>query len=74
MREGSSILVGDVLENDMKIGFALIGCSILLFPLTMNLMQEHDDVVREHERECDMEYRSLVLHIIESPDPCCAMS
>ena len=69
MREGSSILVGDVLENDMKIGFALIGCSILLFPLTMNLMQEHDDVVREHERECDMEYRSLVLHIIESPDP-----
>ena len=68
MREGSSILVGDVLENDMKIGFALIGCSILLFPMTMNLMQEHDDVVREYERECDMDYRLLVLDIIESPD------
>jgi hypothetical protein len=68
MREGSSILVGDVLENDMKIGFILIGCSILLFPMMMDLMQEHDDVVREHERECDMEYRLLVFDIIESPD------
>ena len=35
----------------------------------MDLMQEHDDTVREHERECDMEYRSLVLDTIESPDP-----
>jgi hypothetical protein len=68
MREGSSILVGDVLENDMKIGFVLIGCSILLFPMMMDLMQEHDDVVREHERECDMDYRLLVLNIIEPPD------
>ncbi|SVA12813.1 uncharacterized protein METZ01_LOCUS65667, partial [marine metagenome] len=25
----------------------------------MNLMQEHDNSVREHERECDMEYRIL---------------
>ena len=42
---------------------------MLLFPLMMNLMQEHDDSVREHERECDMEYRILVLDTIESPDP-----
>ena len=35
----------------------------------MDLMQEHDDTVREHERECDMEYRLLVLDTIESPDP-----
>ena len=35
----------------------------------MNLMQEHDDAVKEHERECDMEYRLLVLNTIESPDP-----
>ena len=68
MHEGSSILVGDVLQNDMKIGFILIGCSILLFPMMMDLMQEHDDVVREHERECDMDYRLLVLDIHESPD------
>lgn len=51
------------------IGFVLIGSAMLLFPLTMNLMQEHDDAVREHERECDMEYRLLVLDTIESPDP-----
>tara|TARA_B100001750_G_C15399153_1_gene541693 strand:+ start:203 stop:520 length:318 start_codon:yes stop_codon:yes gene_type:complete len=50
------------------IGFVLIGSALLLFPLTMNLMQEHDDAVREHERECDMEYRLLVLDTIESPD------
>ena len=68
MREGAIILVGDDLDNDLKIGFVLIGCSILLFPMMMDLMQEHDDVVREHERECDMDYRYLVLDIIESPD------
>ena len=68
MREGAIILVGDDLDNDMKIGFVLIGCSILLFPMMMDLMQEHDDVVREHERECDMDYRLLVLDIIEPPD------
>ena len=68
MHEGSSILVGDVLQNDMKIGFILIGCSILLFPMMMDLMQEHDDAVREHERECDMDYRLLVLDIHDPPD------
>jgi hypothetical protein len=68
MREGTTILVGDDLDNDLKIGFVLIGCSILLFPMMMDLMQEHDDVVREYERECDMDYRLLVLDIIESPD------
>ena len=69
MREGAFILVGDVLDNDLKVGFVLIGCSILLFPMMMDLMQGHDDVLREHERECDMEYRQLVLDIIDSPDP-----
>ena len=57
------------MNRDLKIGFVLIGCALLLFPLTMNLMQEHDDAVKEHERECDMEYRLLVLNTIESPDP-----
>ena len=68
MCEGAFILVGDFLDNDLKVGFVLIGCSILLFPMMMDLMQEHDDVVREHERECDMDYRSLVLDIHDSPD------
>ena len=68
MREGAIILVGDDLDNDLKIGFVLIGCSLLLFPMMMDLMQEHDDVVREYERECDMDYRFLVLDIIEAPD------
>jgi hypothetical protein len=51
------------------IGFGLIGCALLLFPLMMNLMQDHDDSVREHERECDMDYRWLVLDTLDSPDP-----
>ena len=68
MREGAFILVGDVLDNDLKVGFVLIGCSILLFPMMMDLMQEHDDVVREHERECDIEDRQLVLGITDSPN------
>lgn len=57
------------MDRDLTIGFVLIGCALLLFPLMMNLMQEHDDSVREHERECDMGYRLLVLDTIESPDP-----
>ena len=61
--------MGDELDKDLKIGFVLIGCAILLFPIMMDLMQEHDDVVREHERECDMDYRALVLHTTVPPDP-----
>ena len=57
------------MDRDLTIGFVLIGCALLLFPLMMDLMQEHDDAVKEHERECDMEYRLLVLNTIESPDP-----
>ena len=57
------------MDKDLKIGFVLIGCAMLLFPVMMDMMQEHDDAVKEHERECDMNYRSLVLHTDESPDP-----
>ena len=57
------------MDRDLKIGLVLIGCALLLFPMTMDLMQEHDDAVKEHERECDIEYRLLVLDTIESPDP-----
>ena len=57
------------MDRDLTIGFVLIGCALLVSPLMMNLMQEHDDAVKEHERECDIEYRLLVLNTIESPDP-----
>ncbi|MCH2267651.1 hypothetical protein [Candidatus Thalassarchaeum betae] len=57
------------MDKDLKIGFVLIGCALLLFPMTMDLMQEHDDAVREHQRECDMGYRLLVLNTVQSPDP-----
>ena len=56
------------MDRDLKIGLVLIGCALLLFPVTMDLMQKHDDAVKEHERESDMEYRLLVLNTIESPD------
>ena len=57
------------MDRDLKIGLVLIGCALLLFPLMMDLMQEHDDAVREHQRECDMGYRLLVLNTVQSPDP-----
>ena len=57
------------MDRDLKIGLVLIGCALLLFPMTMDLMQKHDDAVKEHERECDMEYRRFVLNTSESPDP-----
>ena len=50
-------------------GFAVVVLAILLFPFTLQMMQEHDDAVREHERECDTEYRLLVLDTIVPPDP-----
>ena len=57
------------MDKDLQIGFVLSGCALLLFPMTMDLMQEHDDAVREHQRECDMGYRLLVLNTVQSPDP-----
>ena len=40
-------------------GLALVICSILLFPVTLDLMQEHDDAMDEYDRECDPTYRAL---------------
>ena len=56
------------MEDDTKRGFVLIALAVVMFPVMMDMMQQHDDAVREHERECDMEYRLLVLDTIESPD------
>ena len=60
---------GDYLDSDIKKGIILVGISVLLFPLMMDLMQQHDDAVKEHERECDIDYRLLVLDTVQSPDP-----
>lgn len=49
-------------------GFILIAFALVLLPAVMDQMQQHDDAVKEHERECDIEYRLLVLDTIESPD------
>ena len=48
MREGAFILVGDDLDNDLKIGFVLIGCSILLFPMMMDLMHIKEKTMKKH--------------------------
>ena len=57
------------MDNDAKKGLVLIALAVVMFPVMMDMMQQHDDTVREHERECDMEYRLMVLDTIESPDP-----
>jgi len=53
--------------SDITKGFALIACSIFLLPLSLELMQDHDDVEREYERECDLQYRALVNNV-STPD------
>jgi len=57
------------LDDDAKKGLILIALAVVMFPVMMDMMQQHDDAVREHERECDIEYRMLVLDTVESPDP-----
>ena len=56
------------MDDDTKRGLILIALAVAMFPVMMDMMQQHDDAVREHERECDTEYRLLVLATIESPD------
>ena len=56
------------MDNDTKKGLVLIALAVVMFPVMMDMMQQHDDAVREHERECDMQYRLLVLDTIEAPD------
>ena len=56
------------MDDDTKRGLILIALAVAMFPVMMDMMQQHDDAVREHERECDTEYRMLVLDTIESPD------
>lgn len=48
------------MPSDTAKGYALILCSILLLPLSLDLMQDHDDVETEYERECDLQYRALI--------------
>jgi len=55
------------LASDKVKGFALLACSILLLPISLDLMQVHDDVEREYERECDLQYRALIGNV-STPD------
>ncbi len=55
------------MPSDIVKGFALVLCSILLLPLSLDLMQDHDDVETEYERECDLQYRALTGNA-SSPD------
>mgnify|MGYP000238570113 FL=1 len=55
------------MPSDTAKGYALILCSILLLPLSLDLMQDHDDVETEYERECDLQYRALIGNV-STPD------
>ncbi len=55
------------MASDKVKGFALLACSILLLPISLDLMQVHDDVEREYERECDLQYRALIGNV-STPD------
>jgi len=48
----------DLLSDSVK-GFALVVCSVMLLPLSLDLMQGHDDAENEFERECDPVFRAL---------------
>lgn len=55
--------------SERTAGLVVLAIAVLLLPYSLQVMQEHDDAVREHERECDTEYRLLVLDMIAPPDP-----
>ena len=56
----------DLFSDSVK-GFALVAFSVLLLPLSLDLMQDHDDVEREYEKECDLQYRALIGNV-STPD------
>ena len=49
------------MESETRNGLLLITVSLLMLPVTMDLMQYHDDSSDEYQRECDINYRILVL-------------
>ena len=57
------------MENDARNGIFLIALSLFLLPVMMDLMQHHDDASDEYERECDVNYRILVLDNNDPIDP-----
>ncbi len=63
----SSMATGDMMNQDALRGVVLVACSLVLFPVSLDLMQEWDDLEREYERECDPQYRALTGNI-SSPD------
>ena len=55
-----------MLSDPVK-GFALVAFSVLLLSLSLDLMQDLDDVEREYEKECDLQYRALIGNL-STPD------
>ncbi|MED5273556.1 MAG: hypothetical protein VX865_01050 [Candidatus Thermoplasmatota archaeon] len=47
------------LPYDTTRGLVLVACSILLLPISLDLMQDLDDAEKEYERECDLVYRAI---------------
>ncbi len=61
-----SCLAGDLLESETRNGLLLIAISLVMLPVTMDLMQYHDDASDEYERECDINYR---IYVLDNNDP-----
>ena len=61
-----SYLAGDLLESETRNGLLLIAISLVMLPVTMDLMQYHDDASDEYERECDINYR---IYVLDNNDP-----
>ena len=61
-----SYLAGDLLESETRNGLLLIAISLVMLPVTMDLMQYYDDASDEYERECDINYR---IYVLDNNDP-----
>ena len=61
-----SYLAGDLLESETRNGLLRIAISLVMLPVTMDLMQYHDDASDEYERECDINYR---IYVLDNNDP-----
>ena len=54
------------MEGETRNGLLLIAVSLIMLPVTMDLMQYHDDASDEYERECDINYR---IYVLDNNDP-----
>ena len=54
------------MESETRNGLLLIAISLVMLPVTMDLMQYYDDASDEYERECDINYR---IYVLDNNDP-----